>query len=51
MVAARRPDRKPISPGPGFSMSLPFGPFLLVGCLVLVFLAGVGHGNHVAALL
>jgi leader peptidase (prepilin peptidase)/N-methyltransferase len=31
--------------------SLPFGPFLLAGCLAVVLLAGVGHGNHVAALL
>jgi leader peptidase (prepilin peptidase) / N-methyltransferase len=31
--------------------SLPFGPFLLAGCLAVVLLAGVGHGDHVAALL
>jgi leader peptidase (prepilin peptidase) / N-methyltransferase len=31
--------------------SLPFGPFLLAGCLTVVLLAGVGHGDHVAALL
>ena len=31
--------------------SLPFGPFLLAGCLVVVLLSGVGHGDHVAALL
>ena len=25
--------------------SLPFGPFLLAGCLAVVLLAGVGHGS------